>query len=86
MDHNAFSTCSCKYALDQEIYFCDNPTFDFVSHDCKCLCNSTNATFSQNENTKEDDLSVQQDENDPAPVNLSQCAANKPVKQKKETG
>ncbi|KAI4567302.1 hypothetical protein MJG53_008880 [Ovis ammon polii x Ovis aries] len=43
------------------------------------------AKFLKNENTKEDDLSVQQDENDPAPVNLSQCA-NKPVKQKKETG
>uniref|UniRef100_A0AC11EJI6 Uncharacterized protein n=1 Tax=Ovis aries TaxID=9940 RepID=A0AC11EJI6_SHEEP len=45
----------------------------------------SNINLYQNENTKEDDLSVQQDENDPAPVNLSQCA-NKPVKQKKETG
>ncbi|XFG03559.1 hypothetical protein AB1E19_007183 [Capra hircus] len=45
----------------------------------------SNINLYQNENTKEDNLSVQQDENDPAPINLSQCA-NKPVKQKKETG
>ncbi|XP_070651600.1 uncharacterized protein [Bos indicus] len=45
----------------------------------------SNINLYQNENTKEDDLSVQRDENDPALINLSQCA-NKPVKQKKETG
>ncbi|KAM9676053.1 uncharacterized protein ACBT57_004703 [Dama dama] len=44
----------------------------------------SNINLYQNENTKEDDLSVQRDENDPAPINLSQCA-NKPVEQKKET-
>lgn len=34
---------------------------------------------------KEDDLSVERDENDPAQISLSQCA-DEPVKQKKETG
>ncbi|KAB1275593.1 uncharacterized protein Cadr_000010141 [Camelus dromedarius] len=38
-----------------------------------------------NENMKEDDPSVEGNENDPAQINLSQCA-DEPVKQKRETG
>ncbi|XP_060023346.1 uncharacterized protein LOC132530276 [Lagenorhynchus albirostris] len=45
----------------------------------------SNINLYQNENMKEDDLSVERDENDPAQISLSQCA-NEPVKQKKETG
>nr|XP_010987955.2 uncharacterized protein LOC105097150 isoform X2 [Camelus dromedarius] len=45
----------------------------------------SNINLYQNENMKEDDPSVEGNENDPAQINLSQCA-DEPVKQKRETG
>ncbi|XP_074224610.1 uncharacterized protein LOC105077107 isoform X7 [Camelus bactrianus] len=45
----------------------------------------SNINLYQNENVKEDDPSVEGNENDPAQINLSQCA-DEPVKQKRETG
>ncbi|XP_077636167.1 uncharacterized protein LOC144244680 [Crocuta crocuta] len=45
----------------------------------------SNINLYQNENMKEDDLSMEQNENDPAQISLCQHA-DKPVKQKKEKG
>lgn len=79
MDHNALLLVHVNMPWIKRF------TFDFVNKIANVYVIQLMLLFSQNENTKEDDLSVQRDENDPALINLSQCA-NKPVKQKKETG